>query len=135
MRLDDKKMSYKERETLRAMPDPTDAELDEWEQKLAVPPAWGDLMSWFPVISRLIKALRACRKEAEAKDAVVGAARHDALDPSLTPWWQSSVFDGQVHYTNMTVRADGRDHHIQADFLPRLAKALAALDKEVGDAE
>lgn len=52
-------------------PDPTAAELYEWESPNYIPP--GGI--WYEVSRRLIKALRACRQRAKAKDAVIEAAR------------------------------------------------------------
>ena len=46
-------------------PDPTPAELDEWERTYAE----------FPVVPRLIKALRACCQESRTKDVAIEAMR------------------------------------------------------------
>lgn len=51
-------------------PDPTEAELDEFDRTL------GEL---YPKVRRLIKALRACRQEAKAKDDDMKACS-DKLD-------------------------------------------------------
>ena len=49
-------------------PDPTDAELDEWERYITSGWPLG------PILLRLIKALRACRKQSKTKDAVIEQA-------------------------------------------------------------
>ena len=48
--------------------DPTDGELDEWERQLA-DQEWAQ--STKTVVSRLTKALRACRRKSKAKDAAL----------------------------------------------------------------
>ena len=60
-------------------PDPTDAELDEWERQLTEQ-EWAQ--STRTVVSRLAKALRTCRQQSKAKDAVLGAVRGDRVDLS-----------------------------------------------------
>ena len=86
-------------------PDPTDAELDEWEQDITALIAQRERRySVHPTAaSRLIKALRACRQQSKAKDAVIEAARPVAVALPLI------------------------------DDLARLSVALAVLDKEVDD--
>ena len=84
-------------------PDPTDAELDEWERQLT-DQEW--TQSTRTVVSRLTKALRACRAQSKAKDAVV----EQALDSCASKY-------AEIEHPGWCSRA------------------RAALDKEVGDAE
>ena len=136
--------------------DPTDAELDEIEQEIADPDGaelWGSSQ---PTILRLIKALRAyrqqaeklnkvyvaacrgrgnfrkalriCRAQSKAKDAVVEAVI-DCANPAH-PVNQAATFVGYSARTAHT--------RIPTNLWNRVLKSLkpfAALDKEVGDAE
>ena len=61
---------------------------------------------------------------------IISAARHDDLDPSLQRWWQKPLFDGPIHYTNLLIRANGKDYNIEADFIPKLAKALKLVPRD-----
>ena len=77
-------------------PEPTTAELDEWEYDFERY-RYSDAARTRIIALRIIKALRACRQEAKAKDAVIEAADEVAtrllvlvkvgklqLDPGLT---------------------------------------------------
>ena len=118
-------------------PDPTDAELDKWERhakELNASPyistaGWIDL----PIrVGHLIKALRACRAQSKAKDAVVealgGATAHETM---LAIAWAGGV-QSSYEREGVTKQAKGL-LGTAIKCLRVLDNALAALDKGTDD--
>jgi hypothetical protein len=108
-----------------AMPEITDAELDEIEREASEYLNNGGRVFRFKfrTILRLAKALRACRKEAKAKDAVVKVTRE--------------VLDLMALGTLEAAAEYGPDFDLEAartTALMALRTVVVAHDKGVGDA-
>jgi len=115
-----------------AIPDPTDAELDEWEQDINALIAQGERRySVHPTVtSRLIKALRACQRDfktvAEQAEKLMGLIVK--LEQQAKA--KDAVFDA-VRVVTLTRYASKREAFER--YLDKLDEAYrAALDKEVG---
>ena len=95
---------------MAVIPDPTDAELDEWERQLTEQ-EW--TQSTRTVVSRLTKALRASRQQTKAKAAVIQTAREVVAA-------YDEIIEKRAAWKGVSWK--------------RLRNALAALDKGTDDA-